>query len=298
MNVYSSYELDRSEPRRSDAEWIEARLADPASRLALVWRDQSLASATAEEPAELLVEPSRARALASPLFLGLRADVAYFAADVSALDDPIAELDLEGAGRFEDLRRLGPALPPFEASLLAYARGMAYWHRRHRFCGVCGAATRVERAGHLRVCTNDACATPHFPRTDPAVIVLVTHDDACLLGRQAHWPPRRYSVLAGFVEPGEALEDTVKREVFEESGVVVDDVAYHSSQPWPFPSSLMIGFTARALMRTIDLGDDELEEALWVTRGELRAAVARGDMLLSPPDSISRRLIDEWMGDE
>jgi NAD+ diphosphatase len=174
---------------------------------------------------------------------------------------------------------------------------MAHWHSRHRFCGVCGSPTVSERAGYLRVCTNPACGTEHFPRTDPAVITLVTHGDAVLLGRQSRWRQGQYSVLAGFVEPGESLEETVVREVLEESGVLVGDVRYHSSQPWPFPSSLMLGFRAVAIDPTISPDCDELEEVRWFPRAEVLGRVAEGTMLLSPKDSISRTLIDEWLAE-
>src|SRR5262249_49094954 len=147
---------------------------------------------------------------------------------------------------FTDLRRVGPLLERFEGSLLAYARGITYWHQRHRFCGVCGAPTRSRDAGHVRVCLNETCKTQHFPRTDPAVIMLVHDGDRCLLGRQSVWPTGMHSTLAGFVEPGESLEEAVAREVREETAIEVTDVAYHSSQPWPFPSSVMLGFHARA----------------------------------------------------
>lgn len=295
-NYYSSHELDRCDPRRTDVDWIATLLADSATRVVLVWRDKVFA-VDSDEPAALFVEPARVAGRFEPpalTFLGINSGVGYFTVDASELDEPLAELGIEAA-RPEDLRKLGPVAPPFEAALLAYARGMAYWHRRHRFCGLCGSPTAAARAGHLRVCTNLECAVEHFPRTDPAVIMLVAHGDACLLARQSRWPAGRYSVLAGFVEPGEELEAAVAREVFEEAGVVVEDVAYHSSQPWPFPAALMIGFTARATSRDLDLGSDELDEARWMTRDEIRDAVERGEMTLSPPDSISRRLIDEWL---
>jgi NAD+ diphosphatase len=296
-NYYSTHELDRCDPRRGDARWVAAWLADPATRVAVVWRDKVLAAAS-DEPAAHLVGPAALAGRVDPgalTLLGTCAGVAYFGLDASELADPLAELGLGPAARLEDLRKLGPVAPPFEASLLAYARAMAYWHRRHRFCGLCGSPTSSARAGHVRVCSSDSCGVEHFPRTDPAVIVLVTHGDACLLARQARWPPGRYSVLAGFVEPGEELEAAVAREVFEEAGVVVEDVRYHSSQPWPFPASLMVGFTARALERTLDTSGDELDDARWMTRDEVRAAVDAGELLLSPVDSISRRLVDEWL---
>jgi NAD+ diphosphatase len=167
---------------------------------------------------------------------------------------------------------------------------MMTWHQRHRFCGVCGAPTRSEQAGHVRRCTQPDCAAEIFPRTDPAVIMLVCHGDWCLLGRQAKWPGGMYSALAGFVEPGESLEDAVAREVLEETGVAVLDCEYHSSQPWPFPSSLMIGYLARASADAVPRADEELEDARWFTRRE----VASGLVGLPPPQSVSYRLIEDW----
>jgi NAD+ diphosphatase len=169
-----------------------------------------------------------------------------------------------------------------------------WWHARHRFCGVCGAATESVEAGHVRRCTNPECKASHFPRTDPAVIMLVHDGDRALLGRQKVWAPGMYSTLAGFLEPGESLEETVAREVFEESGIRVGEVRYHSSQPWPFPASLMIGFHAAATSREIRLNQSELEDCAWFSRSELRDFQAQGKNL-PRQDSIARRLIEDWL---
>jgi NAD+ diphosphatase len=191
--------------------------------------------------------------------------------------------------RFAELRPLASDLPANEAGLAAYARALDLWRHGHRFCGRCGTATAATRAGHARHCP--ACDQHTFPRLDPAVIVLVHDGERALLGRQASWPPGRFSTIAGFVEPGETLEDAVRREVHEEAGIIVGEVTYHSSQPWPFPASLMLGFTARALPATPVLHDGELEEAGWFSRAQLRS----GAVLLPPPEAISRRLIDSWL---
>jgi len=200
---------------------------------------------------------------------------------------------------FEDLRRIGALLDAEDAALLAYARGITEWHRRHPFCAACGRPTVTAEAGHVRRCLGPGCGTLHHPRTDPAVIVLVTHEGprgvACLLGNQVGWAPEVYSTLAGFVEPGESAEDAVRREVGEEAGVRVTDVRYHSSQPWPFPASLMLGFTARALDGRVAPIDDELRDVRWFTREELLEGERSGAIRLSNPTSIARRLVEDWL---
>jgi len=192
--------------------------------------------------------------------------------------------------QFAELRPLANELPPAEAGLLAYARALHLWHASHRFCGRCGAPTHSARAGHMRQC--EACGQTGFPRLDPAIIVLVHDGDRALLGRQPGWQPNRYSTIAGFVEPGESLEDAVRREVAEETGITVNTVSYHSSQPWPFPASLMLGFVAQGTHATPQLRDGELEDARWLTREEVKAGVVQ----LPPRDAIARRLIEQWLG--
>jgi NAD+ diphosphatase len=192
--------------------------------------------------------------------------------------------------RFEDLRLAGGVLPAQQAGVLAYARAMLHWRSRHRYCGACGSPTRAGSAGHVMTCTAAGCGIDHFPRLDPAIIVLVTDGERALLGRQAAWPAGRYSTIAGFVEPGESLEDAVAREVLEETGVTTLDAEYHSSQPWPFPSSLMIGFMARASADTVPRADEELEDVRWFSRADVAAGVPG----LPPPQSVSYRLIEHW----
>jgi len=295
-NVFAGAEFDRAAALRRDAAWIAERLEDPTTRFAPVWQLKNLfvlddgprARWLSAEQAQPLVRAGTA------VFLGMMDGAAHFAVEVGH-EDP-ADVARLAEGEFDELRRHGVLLEPTEAGMLALARGMLHWHARHRFCGVCGEPTEPGDAGHVRVCTAEACGAVHFPRTDPAVIMLVTRGERALLGRQAAWDPGRYSSLAGFVEPGESLEDAVAREVREETGIRVTEVAYHSSQPWPFPSSLMVGFTARADNDDeIDLDGDELEDARWFTRAELRAGVADGSLLLPSPLSISYRLVSEWL---
>jgi NAD+ diphosphatase len=293
-NFYAGSALDRAAQRRADEAWLAGLRRAVTTRVVPIWRSKSLV-VQGESPAAIMLEVAEAEMLfeacAEPVFMGLVGDVAHFAVDLSHLDDPFALPPLAGRGEFLDLRAVGANLPRGEGALLAYARGILHWHRTHRFCGVCGSPTEMREAGHVRVCTNPECKTSHFPRTDPAVIMLVSKGDRCLLGRKAEWPEGMYSTLAGFVEPGESLEDAVAREVMEETGVAVTDVRYHSSQPWPFPASLMLGFLARAEMAPPVLHDGELEDARRFSREELRSGAVR----LPPPEAISRRLIEAWL---
>jgi NAD+ diphosphatase len=299
-NVYTCFDLDRCDRHRGDEGWVAERLADPATRLVAVWRGQCLTTAEGA-PTAYYCDAIRLSARYEPeafTLLGVAEESAYFSIDLSDEEDPLACLGAGGEAAFEDLRKIGPVLPPRDSALYAYARAMAHWHSRHRFCGACGTPTRASRAGHVRTCENPECAIEQFPRTDPAVITLVTHEDSALFARNERWAPNRYAVLAGFVEPGEDLEHAVVREVSEEVGLEVTDVAYHSSQPWPFPASLMIGFTARATGRDLEVDRSELEHALWMTRDEVHARIEQGTLELSPNDSISRRLVDEWLKGE
>jgi NAD+ diphosphatase len=234
--------------------------------------------------------PALAAQIQAPLFLGLLHEVPYFAFELPEPVGPLAEL-----GEFVDLRSVGALLPRDQGVLLAYARGLVHWHRTQQFCGRCGSPTLSDDGGHRRVCVSDACRTEHFPRTDPAIIVLVSYGDKALLGRQSKWMPGMYSTLAGFVEPGETMEEAVAREVKEETGVAVGLARYHSSQPWPFPASLMIGFMAEAERFSEPQVDTrELEAAAWFSRAEILAFAERG-LSLPRPDSIARRLIQDWL---
>jgi NAD+ diphosphatase len=252
---FAARSVDRVAAKRLDEAWLEARLAHPDSRFVPLWRDKNLVDGEAKPVASFL---SRAQVNGlldeahSITFLGLRDDRPYFALDLAdGMPEDSPPPELREHGEFRDLRRVGALLDADEGALLAYARAMAYWHRRHRFCGECGCTTESDRGGHLRVCTRSSCGAYHFPRTDPAIIVLVHTEETlpperCLLGRQPAWPEGLYSTIAGFVEPGETLEEAVAREVREETGVPLREVRYRSSQPWPFPSSLMLAFVARA----------------------------------------------------
>jgi NAD+ diphosphatase len=285
-NTFAGVRLDRAGMHRADASWLAERLADDASRVLLVAEDGVYVNGDSR-PA--LVPLRAAGELHEPVLLGLDSSGALFAAAA-----PGGGSAPDGA-RLMGLRDAGALLSPEDAGLLAYATAMVNWHRRHPHCAVCGARTNAEEAGFLRRCPE--CGAEHHPRTDPVVIMLVHDGDRALLGRQASWPAGRYSSLAGFVEPGESLEEAVAREVLEEAGVQVEDVLYRSSQPWPFPASLMLGFHARYAGGEPHVLDGELDDVRWFERSEL-AAIARGEVegfAVPPPLAIARRLIDEWL---
>jgi NAD+ diphosphatase len=277
--VFAGAPLDRAPAERRRPEWLAARRADPSAR-SLVLSERGL---WVEDGRLLLVAPD-----GETVFLGIADGRPLFAQEPGPVEPE--------RGRPAGLREAASELPAHEAALAAYAASLLSWHRRHRFCANCGKPTEVADAGHARRCAD--CGAEHFPRTDPVVIVRVVDGDRLLLGRQARWPPGRFSVLAGFVEPGETLEEAVRREVREESGVGVGGVAYVASQPWPFPSSLMIGFHAVASDGAPHPGDGELSDVRWFERSEVEAAVAgKGAIQLPPPYSISRLLIDGWLRD-
>jgi NAD+ diphosphatase len=296
-NPLSDPEFDRAAHRRLDQTWLDQAFRAPDARIAVIWRSKALVAGEGQARRAGLIpaDAFETAGAGEPVFLGHPGGRAYFAVDVSALEPEEATARFADYGAFEDLRMIGLLLPGDEASLLAYAKGMLYWHERHRFCGVCGHPTRPKDGGHRRLCVNEACKTEHFPRSDPAVIMLVEYEDKCLLARGARFPSGFVSVLAGFVEPGESLEDTVARETFEECGVRVTDIAYASSQPWPFPSSLMTGFRARALDPALTLDPNEILEAGWYTRDAIRSLGENGPLRIPPKFSISRRLIDDWV---
>jgi NAD+ diphosphatase len=280
--------VDRDSARRADTEWLGRAWADPATR---VVRVRDAAVAVTGRPPRLDLGGRPDVPADRRIFLGTHDDVAYFAAVEEGPD-----VGDEHAPRYLGLREIGAALDDLGAGLVVHAVSLANWHATHRHCPRCGAPTRVENAGHTRRCTVDG--SEHYPRTDAAVIMLVVDDDdRLLLGRQTTWPEGRFSTLAGFVEPGESLEAAVRREVYEESGIDVDEVAYLGSQPWPFPSSLMLGFTAHALTTEVHRHDGELAEARWYTRAGMLADIDSGRLQVAPSISIARRLIEHWYGE-
>jgi len=295
LNFFAANPVDRLTLKRRDQSWLADQLGAPTTRIVPVWQSKSLL--TNESVAQaVLLDPAAAAAIVAagePIFLGAYDGITYFTVDLSATETTLLET-LQALGTFQDLWAAHSGLDVKTGAILAYAKGMAYWHQRHRFCGDCGSPTQSADGGFVRKCTNAACAKQHFPRTDPAIIVLVHAGEKCLLARQASWPPGRYSVVAGFVEPGESLEDAVKREVREETNIEVATVQYHSSQPWPFPGSLMVGYTAEAASFDFHYADEELEQARWLSRPEIVDEIKQGALKLPPNISISHRLIESW----
>lgn len=285
--------LDRRAELREDPAWVAAARGDSATRYLLASGATQLVTGGAAADIAFLDGAHVLVAAAQDCELTLLGWFRGARCVLVELHDAAAAADSLPAGTdLRELRPLAPLLPPDSASLLAYARALSLWKARHRHCGVCGAPNLPARAGHVMRCSRAGCGTENFPRLDPAIIVLVTDSsgERALLGRQASWPSGRYSTIAGFVEPGESLEDAVIREVEEETGVVVGDVEYVASQPWPFPSSLMLGFRAVARTHDITLRDGELEDARWFSRAD----VAAGHPALPPAGAISARLIDAW----
>lgn len=292
-NTFTSVRLDRLVEQREDPNWTRRALASPDARIVPQWRGRSLLDLDHPESAVVYLASREIEYGPTPAtLLGRDGKHCYFAA---AVDDRQKDQLLENhpGAKFLDLRLASIELHEKHAGILAYAKALLYWQYRNVFCGSCGAPNRLESGGHKLNCSNSECGRESFPRIDPAIIVLVTHGDACLLGRNANWPERRFSTLAGFVEPGESLEDAVVREVFEESCVRLAGIRYVSSQPWPFPSSTMCGFYAEAESREC-APTDEMEELRWITANDLARAIEQDDIRVSPPVSIAFRLLSDW----
>jgi NAD+ diphosphatase len=288
--------LDRVSEHRDAGDWVVAKAASPDARYLLLDPTGDAYLHRHQEALRWLDAGERERLLpdASWSLLGIAEGQPHF---MLLLDDRHDHAALESSldARRMGLREAGLRLAADEAGLFAYAKGLAHWQRETRFCARCGSPVQLVSSGHRAQCTNPACGRLHFPRTDAAIIVIVEYEGACLLGRQAGWPAGRYSTLAGFIEPGEALEDAVRREVAEESGVIVGDVHYHSSQPWPLPASLMVGFTATAISPAIRLRDGELEDARWFTPQQIVDGLADGSLGTPTRLSVSYQLISHWL---
>ena len=310
---YTAMSLERHGDLRQDPAWLRTQLASDDALVLPLWKEKSLFQVASQPPSPVWLPIGQAALFLGNarevIYLGHQADSAVFAADLDTLDDATTSRLLEHAApgcRFIDLRRLGAALSLEQGSILAYARALARWHRNHRYCAGCGHPSESLRGGHMRRCPD--CGREHFPRIDPAVIMLVelVHPEdgipRCLLGRHAGLPGRMYSTLAGYVDPGETLEQAVAREVWEEARIRVNGVRYVASQPWPFAGSLMLGFRAHSSDPEPDVSLDELEDARWFSAAELRRfdefSDERSDQYQFPRrDSIARLLIEQWLAE-
>ena len=299
QNFYAGNPLDRIAARRDDEAYLASLLADPSSRFVPVWRNRHLMQDDTADGLRIGM-PSRrqlghdvARLSAYPwVLLGTLDGGGVFTVDLSALEAPQELID-PAFGRFEELRPLAPLLPATDAAILAQARGLLHWRGNHRFCGHCGTANVPEQGGYRLGCPS--CGLQNFPRTDPVVIMLVHHQGRALLARGTRFPGKRlFSALAGFVEPGETAEEAVAREVMEETGVSLGRITYQSSQPWPYPGSLMLGFHAEATSVVLTLDPEEIAEAHWLTAHEIRNAAER-DIELPGPTAIAHSLVASWL---
>jgi NAD+ diphosphatase len=297
-HVFAGNPLDRGDAQRRQPQWLEEQAVNPQSRFLPLWQLNVLLQTVFETQLGWL-QPAEVEALhikTPPIFLGLLEGVSHFAIDISQLDDPQHELNLDDGWRFVESRAAATQLSTAEAGILAQSRSQVNWHQRHQFCSVCGQPTVQDRGGHVRRCA--ACKAEHFPRTDPVAIMLVIDGERCLLGQSRGRLSRagRYSALAGFMDQGESIEEAVRREVKEEAGIEVGEVRYHSSQPWPFPSSLMIGCHAKALTTDIHIDDEEMTDVQWFSREDVRLALKGENPQLTVPDpiAIAHHLIKAW----
>jgi len=307
---YRELILNRASESRKDRAWLEQQWTRQYCRVFVLRNDKSLMrwrDRDADKPEVIHVAQADVGDLATEtdqlVFLGLDNSGPLFALDVSNHHETALDAIVQD-NEFIDLRDVGWLLDKQQAAQLAYARGLVFWNRHHRFCGTCGSPTLSENGGHMRRCSDSNCARMHFPRTDPAVIMLVEDlsqpaRPRCLLARNSRFPSRMMSTLAGFVDPLESLEETVAREVYEECGIRVGEIEYQASQPWPFPSSIMLGFSARAETVDIQVDGVEIEEAYWFEVEQLREFGEWGDsgesFCLPRRDSIARYLVESWI---
>jgi NAD+ diphosphatase len=299
QNTFAGNPLDRASDRRTDPDWLAAQLASADSLGVAIWNGRPLVEDAKEGGKQIAYLPAKlvadlAQGEERLLFMGLWKDTAVFAVDLEGPADP-ADGPLEGLGKFEDLRAVALKLPHTEAAIVATAKQMFEWRRRHAHCAVCGQASRAVDGGWKRKCPS--CDTEHFPRTDPVVIMLAYHGDRCMLGRQEAWPKGMFSALAGFLEPGETIEEACARELNEEAGLHAVRVRYHSTQPWPYPSSLMIGLIAEVEDEEGAPDQTELSEIRWFTRDEARQLIAGQIEGTFAPQrmAIAHQLIKAWV---
>mgnify|MGYP003631006758 CR=1 FL=1 len=301
-NIFANNPLDRASYRRTDKAWVESQIADASSLFVPFYRLSPFilpeeTKGAGKDVGWLKMGLLKELGGENPLmvFLGInKRGKSLFAVDVSGLKDHENHPAIKGFGAFEDLRGLAMAgeITPTELAILAQGKSMIDWHQRHGFCSVCGSRSEMAEAGYKRQCPS--CKAEHFPRTDPVAIMLATYEDKCFLGRQKIWPKGMHSALAGFIEPGESIEEAVARELHEEAGLSTASVSYHSTQPWPYPSSLMIGCMAVAENETFEIDGIELSEGRWFSRAEIRAVLdgkGDGSFWLPPPFAIAHQLV-------
>jgi NAD+ diphosphatase len=302
MIPFTGNPLNRVSEKRTDRSWIESKRRDPSSLVLPMWRLEPflLGAEKSDPPIELgLLRPEIADSIAGAetpcILLGLDGDRAIFALDVSKAGDRAKVGPLAGLGYFRDARTAAQMVSIKDAAIMGQAKAMIDWHQRHGFCPRCGAPTTMMDAGYRRLCGN--CKAEHFPRVDPVVIMLATEGEACLVGRGKQFPPGMFSALAGFIEPGETIEEAVRRELMEEAWLKVGEVTYYATQPWPFPSSLMIGCFAKAQSRDAKPDENELAEVRWLERRVARALI-EGKQIegirVPPPIAIAHHLIRTW----
>lgn len=297
-NTFAGDPLERWSERRKDAAWIAKQLADPNALAVALLNGQVLCESGGATGLRLAYAPIAEALAAAPhveqrLFLGLWKETPVWAFD---FESPASAAPLQAYGAFEEIRPFAMTAPGTDAAIAGRARGVFEWRRRHRFCANCGSPGAVADAGWKRLCPS--CGAEHFPKIDPVTIMLIARGDQCLLGRQPRFPPGMFSALAGFVEPGEAIEEACAREVKEESALTALRVTYHSSQPWPMPHSLMIGLICEVDEGAAVADPDELEEVRWFTRDEARRLLA-GELpglFCPPPMAIAHSLIRAWVG--
>lgn len=300
VNTFAGNPLDRAGDLRQDPDWLAARAADPAASALVLWEGAALLEDHADGPRLVWIAHERARDMVPDreVFLGMWKDAPVFAVEFEGSIDPAAG-PVRGLGAFHDMRSAAALLSGVEAAMAGTAKSLFDWRRRHSFCAACGVATDTAAGGWKRTCP--ACRAEHFPRVDPVTIMLPVYsggdEPRCLLGRQAAWPEGRMSALAGFLEPGESIEEACAREIAEEAGLTVTAARYHSSQPWPFPSQLMIGLVAAVDSDAARPDQTELESVAWLTRDEARAVLAGAHPSIKPPTpiAIARTLIQAWV---
>ncbi len=300
---YASSEINRQGDYRNNKKLIEKIIVDEKTKFIPYYEGKNLFKQKNENIEAIKLNNKQLttffpKGINNPIFLGVANEINYVGLDISNKNSNIDLWLKENDIIVEDLRKYGPLLDDIDASFLALTNGMLFWHNTHKFCGSCGFKNISKEGGFVKVCSNNKCGKSHFPRTDPAIITLISFQEKVLLGRSPRFPEGMYSTLAGFVEPGESLEQALEREVFEEVGVKVKNIKYFNSQPWPFPASLMLGFFAEAINEEMNIDYNEIEDAQWFSIEELRTLEhpsINGGFKLPRIDSIARRLVDTWI---